>query len=881
MFTNKSIRRVSLRGALMASAVSALTLAAGAAQALEWESNGVKVKFDTTASIGATFKASDINTRMLSEANGGPRDSRTSLVSPLIAPTLRALNARSRDGRQSAATGMTYGIYYDFTPNDPTWNGVNPVAGTGLPAQAFVGNYGYAGSINNDDGALNYDKGDLVAATAKATHELEVAWDNLSFFARASYFYDAAQDQAGAGKRTGFDSNVRARVGRGFQLLDAYGTGKFDVGDQRLTVKVGQQVVNWGESTFIQNGNNVVNTFDLTALRKPGSELKEALLPTPMLFASLSLPADLSVEGWYQFKFDHVKLDAQGTFFNTSDTVTPSNSSIGGNVNNVGFLGGGFTAGTHLRNCRANQAIGQSAANAAISNAACTNDPAADYRGLRNSEADRLRLGDINYLPRYNDTLAKDSGQYGLALRWFAEDLNQTEFGFYFANYHSRLPIVSYRTDPAQSRVTNRSVFITDKASLGTRGAFLQGCQPFINAMLTTPGASAVLNPGNTGVLNTSNDPLSAATRRAVVAGTMDFLGTLPGLGKFRGLSGQRTNDSQYNVTGFGANATIADVIALRCAGVNNAAAVVPTGIPGAVGGFAGTPAGTGLILPDGAETWGVGGTTQFFLEYPENIKMFGMSFNTTVGTWGVQGDFSFKQDQPLQIDTLELLTGAIEQRCGWQAIFGAAGTAVGATANPYMRNNYTCDATRPAVPGIVSGYVRRDVFQGQIGTTATFQPSVSWVRAIGSDQVVLVTEVAVTHVNNLPDTGTLLMAPPNAQGTPHPLGGLLGLDPQVSGFPTATSGGYVILAAADYTNAFGSPVTLTPSIAFSHDVFGITPLPLGNFIKNRKTAAFTLGGSYLNQWRGSLSYVNSWGGGVQNKGQDRDFVGMTLSYAF
>ncbi|WP_164051015.1 DUF1302 family protein, partial [Serratia marcescens] len=40
------------------------------------------------------------------------------------------------------------------------------------------------------------------------------------------------------------------------------------------------------------------------------------------------------------------------------------------------------------------------------------------------------------------DRDARDSGQYGFALRYFADELN-TEFGAYYMNYHSRLPIFS------------------------------------------------------------------------------------------------------------------------------------------------------------------------------------------------------------------------------------------------------------------------------------------------------------------------------------------------------------------------------------------------------------------------------------------------------
>src|SRR5205085_2623314 len=41
---------------------------------------------------------------------------------------------------------------------------------------------------------------------------------------------------------------------------------------------------------------------------------------------------------------------------------------------------------------------------------------------------------------------ADKGGQYGLAMRYYAENLNNgTELGFYAANYHSRLPYFSTR----------------------------------------------------------------------------------------------------------------------------------------------------------------------------------------------------------------------------------------------------------------------------------------------------------------------------------------------------------------------------------------------------------------------------------------------------
>ncbi len=46
-------------------------------------------------------------------------------------------------------------------------------------------------------------------------------------------------------------------------------------------------------------------------------------------------------------------------------------------------------------------------------------------------------------VPRDGDNKPSDDGQYGLAMRVYAPGLNDTEFGFYFINYHSRLPVLS------------------------------------------------------------------------------------------------------------------------------------------------------------------------------------------------------------------------------------------------------------------------------------------------------------------------------------------------------------------------------------------------------------------------------------------------------
>jgi hypothetical protein len=84
----------------------------------------------------------------------------------------------------------------------------------------------------------------------------------------------------------------------------------------------------------------------------------------------------------------------------------------------------------------------------------------------------------------------------------------------------------------------------------------------------------------------------------------------------------------------------------------------------------------------------------------------------------------------------------------------------------------------------------------------------------------------------------------------------------QTGGFPTQFSWGYRVAARADYNSVFGTPFTLSPRIAFNHDVSGITPGPGGNFLEGRKSATAGLEANYLNKWVFDLSYTSFFGGG-------------------
>ena len=268
------------------------------------------------------------------------------------------------------------------------------------PGLVSITNGGTSRDPNSDDGNLKYDRGDLVSTVFKATHDLELKYHNFGAFVRASYFYDATISD-----KDNLNPTARNVLGNDAEILDAYLRGNFDLGGRNLNLRLGKQVVSWGESTFIMNGINVLNPVNVSRLRAPGSELKEGFIPTMMAYASQEITDNVTVEVALPAEWKKTKIDPVGSFFSTNDFVGE-----GGDRAYTGFG----------RRYDLNQAPFS-----AITPPATINP-----------------FGQI-IAPRSADREPGDGGQYGVALRYFAPELNNTEFGFYHANYHSRTPFVS------------------------------------------------------------------------------------------------------------------------------------------------------------------------------------------------------------------------------------------------------------------------------------------------------------------------------------------------------------------------------------------------------------------------------------------------------
>ncbi len=406
------------------------------------------------------------------------------------------------------------------------------------------------------------------------------------------------------------------------RLLDAFVYGRWDLNGHELDLRAGNMVVNWGESTFIQGGiNSAINHFDVSTLRVPGAELREAYLPQEMIKASYAFTENLTGEALYLFGWDQTQPEPAGTYFSTNDFAVR-----GGKYVYLGF--GAFS------------------------------DQGVDYTPLGGPYIDNFQG-----VPRGPTRHASDDGQYGAALKWFLPDFSQgTEFGFYFMNYHSKVPLISGRTG-TQAGVGN---------AVGT-----------IVAVQATAGALA--------------SGLPTATAIAI--------GTAQGVGAAAQAGGSLTAQAA------GGYATIAANTALAGGNV--------------------------LAQANNLATHEYARTAQYFTEYPEDLKLIGLSFNTSVGTTGIalQGEVSYKIDVPLQYDDVEVLFAALAPL--ETTILGLQGVTPPSTCTSALPTLAACNQIgRFGIDQEIQGWDNFDVIQAQMTATKVFGPR------FGASQLVALVEV-------------------------------------------------------------------------------------------------------------------------------------------
>lgn len=278
---------------------------------------------------------------------------------------------------------------------------------------------------NEDDANRNFDTG-VVSSLASVISDIDLSYKNFGLFVRARAFYDDAYygdndndssltanngplNSGSLNNYRGFTSETKEVHGSDPRLLDYFLYGSFELSGRAVNVRIGDQVVSWGETLFLPNGiNSATAIVDATKLNVPGLELKEVFLPVGQVYAQVDLTDSLTLEAYYQYEWEETRLDAVGSYFSTVDFLVEGGENI--LVPAVAVLDG-ITGG---------HGVGPAAALGIGS----TTSPFAT-------------------IDRGDDSEASDSGQWGLAVRYLASGLNDTEFGFYYVNYHDKTPMLN------------------------------------------------------------------------------------------------------------------------------------------------------------------------------------------------------------------------------------------------------------------------------------------------------------------------------------------------------------------------------------------------------------------------------------------------------
>lgn len=628
-------------------------------------------------------------------------------------------------------------------------------------------------SPNIDDGDLNYKAKSAFSKALTGVTEFALNYkEKAGVFVRASGLYDfAVMDSQPA--HTPLSHQAREVVGSYTRLLDAFGYLRFDLGRMPGELRLGRQVVDWGESTYIAGGLNEVNHFDVTALQVPGAELKQALLPDEMAVFNLQLTKNLSTQLLYLFDWHEDILEPDGAYFSTNDFAGPGGNKV--------FLGFG-----------------------AIS------DQGVNFASLGGTLIPNFQA--VNRLP---DEKPPDSGQYGVNFKLYLPNFSQgTQLGFYFLNYTSRLPVISAVTG----------------SQAGFGNAF--------GAVNAIGGAAQAIAAGL---------PFAAAVATGAAVG-------------------------QQRAAALGGNLSAATALQYATIGANTLLA----------GGNVNSQA-------NNFATYEYGKTAGYVEQFPQDIRMLGLSFNTQIQATGtaLQGEVAFRHNVPLQVDDVELLYASLTPlEAGVAKLLGNPVTAPGHCAPSSATPITGCNQLGAYGLGqSIQGYELKNTWQGALSATQIF------ANVLKASQAVLLVEAAVDYVPGLENKysggpvglglqydgpGTNLSGLPSLGGYPE----YPGLYEPGSAFPDRLSWGYVAAGRLEYDNVIAA-WNLLPHFTWSQDVKGVSPGPGGNFIQGRHATTLGVTASTREKLDIDVSYTHYGGAGQYNLLDDRDFIAASIKFSF
>ncbi|WP_428311835.1 DUF1302 domain-containing protein [Hydrocarboniphaga sp.] len=596
------------------------------------------------------------------------------------------------------------------------------------------------------------------------------------------------------------DSTTLKEIGLGLQLLDFNLTGNVPVPivDKTLQVRIGRQQVIWGESTLeFFDSINVMNPPNLNNFfRIGGNGLDDFYQPLNAVSLAMTPSDNINLSAWYALEFQPVQLPAEGGFY------SPVN--LGTNNEGPDYLTISF----------ANLAPDQDAKGTLLDSPLTL---------ITNTTSRASRLRDENP----NDA----DNNFGLKLTYTADWLNNgTNLGFYFANYTSRVPIVSiYSADESCAKNTTNTV------------AFFLACPdiPFLHS-LTHP-----------------NDP-EGATSDAFPLDSMKFRLEYPKNVKMLGFS-FNTSFGDVSMQGEAAyrpnDPLQVDIVDLAFAGLGpvfNNCHIAP--------GCSGSTVGLGTQADGGV---GVYGNSNY--QTANGSGAYNDTYDLIVGQLPGSGRSFPNFVIPYRGGQIGA-NPANSRIQGWER-FKTLSLDFGAT---YVEGNTDFTPRLLGADQIIwlpeLGFRAvlnlPDQDQLALAVPGTFTSPTAGADGSGADgsRQACSTNVACNY------------GPDGLRFNPHQAP--LGL------YPTKLSGGIGAVVLIRWDNILPD-ISIDPQIIFKYDVFGHAPGYLSNYVKGRVLWDTNIEVRYGSQWSFNLGYQMWAGGGDANLFQDRDTARFFVKYSF
>ncbi|MBK3431514.1 DUF1302 domain-containing protein [Pseudomonas fluorescens] len=261
------------------------------------------------------------------------------------------------------------------------------------------------------------------------------------------------------------------------------------------------------------------------------------------------------------------------------------------------------------------------------------------------------------------------------------------------------------------------------------------------------------------------------------------------------------------------------------------------------------------LGLVNGASIVELGNLTTTRREFPENIRMYGLSFNTTVADASVFGELSYRPNLPI----------------GKAALNDTVFDAFSQSSQLFQGQTVNVGGTQIDKNTTLHNYERVEAFNGSLGTIYNFGPGLSFDNILGTAEVASEMIRGSSLKYQAFDGSTRYYA---GRGNKEYSGGF-GRDQQID----RNAYGATVLLVGTWNDVYAG-VNLSPYIIYKDDFKG-NSYSGGNFIEGRKAYTLGLKASYMSSLETELQYTSFYGAGRSNVARDRDNIGLNIKYLF